>query len=85
MVDGAVPEFFVEGYGQGIQFTQFKHHAADGDGVCFHLVPLFLQRRQLGFGFFEAVAQFSVSGTVGSLLPSIRSCWKIVFSLSFAF
>ena len=31
MVDGTVPEFFVEGYGQGIQFTKFEHHAADGE------------------------------------------------------
>ena len=30
MVDGAVPEFFVEDYGQSVQLTQFKHHAADG-------------------------------------------------------
>lgn len=66
MVDGTVPEFFVEDHGQGVQLTQFKHHAADGDGVRLHFVPLFLQRRQLGFGFFEAVAQFSVSGTVSS-------------------
>ena len=65
MVDGAVPELFVEDHGQGVQLTQFKHHAADGDGVRLHFVPLFLQRRQLGFGFFEAVAQFGVSGTVG--------------------
>ena len=65
MVDGAVPEFFVEDYGQSVQLTQFKHHAADGDGVRLRFVPLFLQRRQLGFGFFEAVAQFGVSGTVG--------------------
>lgn len=65
MVDGAVPELFVEDHGQGIQFTQFKHHAANGDGVRFHLVPLFLQYCQLGFGFFEAAAQFGVGGTVG--------------------
>lgn len=65
MVDDAVPEFFVEGYGQGIQFTQFKHHASNGDGVHLHFVPLFLQRRQLGFGFFKAAAQFGVGGTVG--------------------
>ena len=65
MVDGAVPELFVEDHGQGVQLTQFKHHAADGDGVRLHFIPLFLQRRQLGFGFFEAVAQFGVSGTVG--------------------
>lgn len=31
MVDGTVPEFFVEGQWQGIQFAQFIHHAADGD------------------------------------------------------
>lgn len=30
VVDGAVPEFFVEDYGQSVQLTQFKHHAADG-------------------------------------------------------
>lgn len=30
MVDGALPEFFIKGYGQGVQFAQFKHHAADG-------------------------------------------------------
>lgn len=65
MVDSAVPEFFVEDYGQGVQLTQFEHHAADGDGVRFHLVPLFLQCCQLGFGFFKAVAQFGVGGTVG--------------------
>lgn len=28
MVDGTVPEFFVECYGQGVQLAQFKHHAA---------------------------------------------------------
>ena len=67
VVDGAVPEFFVEDYGQGVQLTHFEHHAADCDGVRFHLVPLFLQRRQLGFGFFEAVAKFGVGGTVGFL------------------
>ena len=71
MVDGTVPEFFVEDHGQGVQLTQFKHHAADGDGVRLHFVPLFLQRRQLGFGFFEAVAQFSVSGTVSFLTEII--------------
>ena len=65
MVDGAVPEFFVEGYGQGIRFTQFKHHASNGDGVRLHFVPLFLQCCQLGFGFFETAAQFGVGGTVG--------------------
>ena len=52
--------FFVEDYGQGVQLTQFEHHAADGDGVRVHLVPLFLQCYQLGFGFFKAVAQFGV-------------------------
>lgn len=65
VVDGAVPEFFVEDYGQGVQLTKFEHHAADGDGVCFHLVPLLLQCCQLGFGFFKAAAQFGVGGTVG--------------------
>lgn len=30
MVNGAVPEFFVKVNGQGVQFAQFKHHAADG-------------------------------------------------------
>ena len=65
VVDGAVPEFFIEGQGQGVQLAQFKHHAADGDGVRFHLVPLFLQCCQLGFGFFKAVAQFGVGDTVG--------------------
>ena len=65
MVDGTVPEYFVEDYGQGVQLTKFEHHAADGDGVCFHLVPLLLQCCQLGFGFFKAVAQFGVGGTVG--------------------
>ena len=30
MVDGALSEFFVKGYGQGVQFAQFKHHTADG-------------------------------------------------------
>ena len=73
MVNGAVPEFFVEDHGQGVQLTQFKHHAADGDGVHLHFVPLFLQRRQLGFGFFEAVAQFGVSGTVGFFGHSVGS------------
>ena len=67
MVDGALPEFFVKGYGQGVQFAQFKHHAADGDGVHLHSVPLLLQRRQSGFGFFEAAAQVSVCGVVGFL------------------
>ena len=38
MVDGTVPEFFIEGQGQGVQLAQFKHHAADGDGVCFHSI-----------------------------------------------
>ena len=65
MVDGAVPEFFIEGHGQGIQLTQFKHHAANGDGARFRLVPLLLQCCQLGFGFFEAVAQFGMGDTVG--------------------
>ena len=65
MVDGAVPEFFVEDYGQSVQLTQFKHHAADGDGVRLHFVPLFLQCCQLGFSFFKAAAQFGVGGTVG--------------------
>ena len=65
MVDGALPEFFVEGHGQGVQFTQFKHHAADGDGVRFHLVPLFLQCCQFGFGFLKAAAQFGVGSAVG--------------------
>lgn len=65
MVDGAVPEFFVEDYGQGVQLTKFEHHAADGDGARFHLVPLLLQCCQLGFGFFEAAAQFGMGDTVG--------------------
>lgn len=30
MVDGAVPEVFVEGQRQGGQFSQLEHHAADG-------------------------------------------------------
>ena len=65
MVDGAVPEFFVKVNGQCVQFAQFKHHAADGYGIGFHSVPLLLQRRQSGFGFLEAAAQFGVGGTVG--------------------
>ena len=77
MVDGAMPELFVEDHGQGVQLTQFKHHAADGDGVRLHFVPLFLQCRQLGFGFFEAVAQFGVSGTVGY---SAGYSWQTVFN-----
>lgn len=65
MVDGAVPEFFVKVNGQGVQFAQFKHHAADGNGVRFHLSPPPLQRCQLGFGFFKAVTQVGVCGAVG--------------------
>lgn len=65
MVDGALPEFFVKGYGQGVQFAQFKHHAADGNGVRFHLFPPPLQRCQLGFGFFKAVTQVGIGGAVG--------------------
>ena len=64
MVDGTVPEFFVECYGQGVQLAQFKHHAANGDGVRFPRLPLPLQRCQLGSGFFKAAAQFGVGGTV---------------------
>ena len=75
MVDGAVPEFFVEGYGQGIQFTQFKHHAAEGDGVRLHFVPLFLQRRQLGFGFFKAATQFGVGGKEWLRSPAAAPVW----------
>lgn len=65
MVDGAVPEFFVKVNGQGVQFAQFKHHTADGYGIGFHSVPLLLQRRQSGFGFFEAAAQVGACGEVG--------------------
>lgn len=65
MVNGAVPELFVEGQRQGGQFSQLEHHAADGDGVRLHFVPLFLQRRQLSFGFFKAAAQFGMGGVVG--------------------
>ena len=71
MVDGALPEFFVKGYGQGVQFAQFKHHAADGNGIGFHSVPPLLQRRQSGFGFFKAAAQVGVSGAVGFLSRGI--------------
>lgn len=71
MVDSTVPEFFVEDYGQGVQLAQFKHHAANGDGVRFHLVPLLLQCCQFGFGFFKAVAQFGLGGTVGFFSHSV--------------
>ena len=65
MVNGAVPELFVEGQRQGGQFSQLEHHAADGNGIRFHLVPLPLQCCQLGFGFLKAAAQFGVGGAVG--------------------
>lgn len=65
MVDGALPEFFVKVNGQCVQFAQFKHHSADGNGVRFHLFPLPLQCYQLGFGFLKAAAQIGVSGAVG--------------------
>ena len=65
MVDGALPEFFVKVNGQCVQFAQFKHHSADGNGVRFHLFPLPLQCCQLGFGFLKAAAQIGVSGAVG--------------------
>lgn len=71
MVDDAVPEFFVEDYGQSVQLTQFKHHAADGNGIGFHSVPLLLQRCQSGFGFLKAAAQFGVGGAVGFLSRGI--------------
>lgn len=64
MVDGALPEFFIEGQRQGGQFSQLEHHAADGNGVRFHLFPPPLQRCQLGFGFLKAAAQFGMGGAV---------------------
>ena len=71
MVDGAVPELFVEGQRQGGQFSQLEHHTADGNGIGFHSVPLLLQRCQSGFGFFKAAAQFGVGGAVGFLSRGI--------------
>ena len=65
MVDGALPELFVKVNGQRVQFAQFEHHTADGNGVGFHSVPLLLQRCQSGFGFLKAAAQIGVSGAVG--------------------
>lgn len=65
MVNGAVPELFVEGQRQGGQFSQLEHQAADGNGVRFHLFPPPLQRCQLGFGFLKAAAQFGMGGAVG--------------------
>ena len=35
MVNGAVPELFVEGQRQGGQFSQLEHHTADGNGIPF--------------------------------------------------
>ena len=65
MVNGAVPELFVEGQRQGGQFSQLEHHTADGNGIGFHSVPLLVQCCQLGFGFLKAAAQIGVSGAVG--------------------
>ena len=50
MVNGAVPELFVEGQRQCVKFSQLEHHAADGNGIRFHFLPLPLQCRQLGLG-----------------------------------
>lgn len=76
MVNGADPEVFIEGHGQGAQFTQLKHHAANSDGVRFHFVPLFLQCRQFGFGFFKAAAQLGVGGAVGFFARSVGSVFR---------
>lgn len=65
MVNGAVPELFVEGQRQCVKFSQLEHHAADGNGIRFQLLPLPLQCCQLGFGFLKAAAQIGVSGAVG--------------------
>ena len=65
MVNGAVPELFVEGQRQCVKFSQLEHHAADGNGIRFQLLPLPLQCCQLGFGFRKAAALIGVSGAVG--------------------
>ena len=73
MVNGAIPELFVEGQRQGGQFSQLEHHAADGNGIRFHFLLLPLQRCQLGFGFLKAAAQIGASGAVGIFRRGVGS------------
>ena len=73
MVDGALPEFFIESKGQVVQFTQLEHHAADGDGVRVHFVALFLQGGQFGLDLLVAVAQVIMGGSLALFRDGVGS------------
>lgn len=73
MVDGALPEFFIESQGQIVQLTQLEHHATDGDGVRIHFISLFLQGGQFGLDLLVVAAQVIMGGSVAFFRDGVGS------------